>query len=373
MHERTDGQGAEHLAPPLVMTTPGEGLRAYLVPGLATDVGHTNFATGTPAELAVMVADFAARLALIDPESMPPGARLRLTVGVQPFEPLSDGRGRYFTPQESEVTRVASVNAAADVLLPGITPAHESLSGGSVHYTALAATPAGLPLTLFTSITPSNARTTDVAVAEAAAVAVDEAVRRDEGELVAGARALGHVMDLQPAGRMDQPGYVAAVCLCGERTEPLSTPDRARGAWRLHARAAVAAHNGWIEFLSVASAHGHVPDLKPAADSVTRLVTECACDGFQSAPGTARAANEAWRRHVEAMLAEGSPPASWAGQHGHRRRVLLLPSGGRQASCTGCGWWSSVGSAPEVIELWRRHAVDVIAVDGDMAAGEAAS
>lgn len=134
---------------PAPAVPPGDAanaLHAFIVPGLARAGGlaRTN---ATPQALAVMFADLAARLAVLE---LPAGHGLSITIDVQPDIPTKI-RGA-----DREAAEVAVVDAASAVLAPGVEPCRQIMTGGSIHHVTRATTPAGLHLDVYTGVKPTE-------------------------------------------------------------------------------------------------------------------------------------------------------------------------------------------------------------------------
>lgn len=131
---------------PAPAVPPGDAanaLHAFIVPGLA-HAGGLARTNATPQALAVMFADLAARLAVLE---LPAGHGLSITIDVQPDPNESLNRD----PDAFRAAEVAIVDAAAAVLTPGVSAEREIVLG-SVHHVTRAATPAGLHLDVYTGV-----------------------------------------------------------------------------------------------------------------------------------------------------------------------------------------------------------------------------
>lgn len=142
MEQSTEGSTQGH--PDAVARAPRVTvLQDYMYKGDATPSNAAGV-VATPAALAVMFADLAARFAGM---TLPDGAHLRVSVGVQPFASHRHGE---------EAERVAVLDAAAAALLPGVE-AGRHLFGMAAQYTAGALTPAGLNVQIYTGVELTDA------------------------------------------------------------------------------------------------------------------------------------------------------------------------------------------------------------------------
>lgn len=172
--------------------------------------------SGTPAELARMFADLAARLAAIAPGSLPEGVTLSVNIGMQShidYDVLP-------VIADHEAAEVAAINAVACYVAPGLSLRREK-AGASIHYGANPYTAAGLRIDLYTSVQATEA--------EAAMLLR----RRVEA---------AHVATVEPAG-MTHPAsglpMVTAVCRCTEYTSTVGERDDVKRRFEQHRTSAV--------------------------------------------------------------------------------------------------------------------------------------
>lgn len=116
-----------------------EQLHGLLVQGTATSTAVA-MTIGTPAELAVMVADLAARLAAVG--DLPPDAKFSISVDFQPW--LRDAADR------SE--GIAAIDQLLSTVLPGIAGVRDRMSDGVTHYRGRGQTAAGLGVSVYTDV-----------------------------------------------------------------------------------------------------------------------------------------------------------------------------------------------------------------------------
>lgn len=172
--------------------------------------------TGTPAELARMFADLAARLAAIAPGSLPEGIGLAVNVGILPhidYDVLP-------VTADHEGAEVAAINTVACYVAPGLSLRRER-ANQSIHYGANPYTAAGLRVDLYTSVQATEA--------EAAALLR----RRVEAAHVATVNSAG--MTHPASGRP----MVSATCRCTEYTSTVGERDDVKRRFEQHKTSAV--------------------------------------------------------------------------------------------------------------------------------------
>lgn len=125
-----------------------EALRPFLVDGQGED-SRGAVSSSTPAALAVMFADLAARIAAVE---LPAGAQLRATLILQPRTQRLDD-----TVEQREAVEVEVVDAIGAAVTPGVLAHRQLMGNGSVHHAIAAATPAGLVLDVLTGVEPTAA------------------------------------------------------------------------------------------------------------------------------------------------------------------------------------------------------------------------
>lgn len=274
---------------------PLAALHVWLDRGEAAPAGD-DATYATPAQLALMFADLAARCATLAGQGFPEDVQLRVRVN---FQPVSTAVPNFHEAEQDEA-RMAVVNYVGEALLPGVRRLRRPFEGaGVMHYEARGRTAAGLNVLAYTSAGLDP----EVRQAEQDALAVVRAeAARDR--FVRAAEVFGHVPRVQPTGAVgatERPLVAWCICWGMARTEPM-TELAAREAWHRHAAEALA---GLVPL-------GHSPRLVPAPkmDTPGLVAVACECGDYRSGPGTSTQARKAWQQHAAARTAEAEGAAS---------------------------------------------------------------
>lgn len=231
--------------------TPGtlaEALRPFLQPGDGAQVADAR--TSVPVhEAAAMLADLAARLAAIDPATIP--GKLSISLGIQPD--VHDYHGEGYAghgPEVAEAREVQLIDAIVGHLAPGVVP-YRDLMDSTVHYMQRLRPAGGMGVSVYTGVTPTEA--------EAATMLRDKVARAHRARVLP-----YHTAASQKVPAAERP--MVAECACGEYRSATGTHDevvkrhaqhRATAVRKTLVAAAAVAPPGWQR--AVRAADG-VPD-----------------------------------------------------------------------------------------------------------------
>jgi hypothetical protein len=133
------------------MSDLASALAPFLIDGPGGECVHGSFtAVATPAALARMFADLAARLAALPADALPFLPSVGITV--QPH-----------CGDEQEERQMVFVDEFVAMLAPAAQAQRSLMSGGTVHYNARVDTPAGLTVAVLGGVTPNEAERAEYA------------------------------------------------------------------------------------------------------------------------------------------------------------------------------------------------------------------
>lgn len=203
--------------------TLAERLAPFLITNAGARVADARTNAGV-ADTARMFADLAARLAAVDPATLPRGAGVSVVVSFQPHLPL-DG-GPYGEEREAAETKL--IDALTAQLAPGVTPERD-VADDSVLYIARARVGGGMGFSALTGATPTEYE---------AAMMLRRKAERAHRPIIEPYRGAGRSPGTPQGSDVDS-GVRVATCSCKEYASTPGTADEVRRRHLQHRTVAV--------------------------------------------------------------------------------------------------------------------------------------